>query len=282
MPTPSQNPGEGPEDRGISLEELTNAFAEAMRGPQRPRPPEEAADSPAGQSDAAGAQAEGGTSETEAESEAPEDREAGDAAEARAAESREPGDVAAEQQEVDEDAQDDACPVGPESILEAMLFVGNQYSAPLRPESLAEPMRGVEPAEVPALVAQLNRKYEQNGCPYRIASEGDGYRMVLDERFEAIRARFYGRVRQARLSQAAIDVLAIVAYQQPLTRDDVSRLRGRPSGHILSQLVHRRLLEIRRSREKPRTGEYHTTERFLELFGLDSLDDLPQAEEISG
>jgi segregation and condensation protein B len=73
-----------------------------------------------------------------------------------------------------------------------------------------------------------------------------------------------------------------VAYNQPITSKRVSTLRGHPSGAILAQLVRRRLLQIERPKEKPRTPTYHTTERFLDLFNLDSLQDLPQSQDLDG
>ena len=75
-------------------------------------------------------------------------------------------------------------------------------------------------------------------------------------------------------------MLAIVAYRQPLAADEVSRLRDKPSYHILSQLVRRRLLRVERTTQKPRKTLYHTTDRFLQLFELGSLADLPESEEL--
>jgi segregation and condensation protein B len=140
-------------------------------------------------------------------------------------------------------------------------------------------MRGVAADEIPALVDQLNRRYAARGCPYFIASEGAGYRMTLRREFWPIRNRFYGRIREVRLSQAAIDVLAIVAYRQPVTAETVGQFRGHPSGHLLRQLVHRRLLRIERTDSAPRIARYWTTDRFLGLFGLESLTDLPRSDE---
>jgi segregation and condensation protein B len=179
-----------------------------------------------------------------------------------------------------EEEADDSCRISPRTILEAMLFVGNRDNQPLESRQAAELMRDVEPEEIPALVDGLNRHYAARGCPYHVVSDGPGYRMTLRKRFFSLRDRFHGRVREARLSQAAIDVLAIVAYRQPLTSDEVSRLRDRPSGHLLAQLVRRRLLRIERPDEKPRKARYFTTDRFLELFGLASIDELPQSEEL--
>jgi segregation and condensation protein B len=164
-----------------------------------------------------------------------------------------------------------------------MLFVGNQDNQPLSAARAAELMRDVSAAEIPGLVDQLNHRYAASGCPYKVVHQGNGYQMVLGRTLDGLRSRFYGRIRQARLSQAAIDVLAIVAYQQPLTADQIGKRRGKPSSHVLAQLVHRGLLRIQRSQGdaggKRRTTSYFTTDRFLELFNLESLQDLPQSEE---
>ena len=175
---------------------------------------------------------------------------------------------------------EDPCRISPLTILEAMLFVGNPHNEPLTAARGAGLMRGVEPEEIAGLVEQLNRRYAGNGCPYQIIIEGAGYRMRLRSRFGPVQNRFYGRVREARLSQAAVDVLAIVAYRQPLSADEVSRLRDRPSGHLLAQLVRRQLLRVERPEENRRKLLYRTTDRFLQLFGLESIDELPQAEDL--
>ena len=177
-------------------------------------------------------------------------------------------------------ADDDSCPVNPRTILEAMLFVGDRDNQTLSSARAAELMRGVDRSEIGSLVHELNQRYAANGSPYYIAAEGDAYRMAIRRPFHAVRDRFYGRIREARLSRAAIDVLAIVAYQQPLTAEQISTLRGKPSSHVLSQLVHRGLLRIERLPGKRRTVQYFTTDRFLKLFGLQTLADLPQSEEL--
>ncbi len=161
-----------------------------------------------------------------------------------------------------------------------MLFVGCPGDVPLAARRAAELMRGVEPAEIADLVAELNRRYAAGACPYHIVTEGDGYRLALRPEFFPLRDAFHGRTREARLSQAAVDVLAIVAYRQPTTADAVTALRGTPSGAILNQLVRRRLLRMQRPADRPRQALYFTTERFLKLFGLTSLADLPQSEDV--
>ena len=230
---------------GISLDELADAFAQVM-GVEPRRPAE--APPPDGSSVVA----------TEA---------TGESTSAVPGETSEPAE------------EDDACPISPRSILEAMLFVGNRDNRPLSPARAAELMRDVALDEIPPLVDELNRRYAVQGAPYHVVGEGDGYRLTLQGEFHPLRNRFYGHVREARLSQAAIDVLALVAYQQPITGEKVGRLRGKPSNHVLAHLVRRGLLRIERPDPKRRTPHYHTTERFLRLFNLESLDDLPRSED---
>ncbi|MDR0704227.1 MAG: SMC-Scp complex subunit ScpB [Planctomycetaceae bacterium] len=171
--------------------------------------------------------------------------------------------------------------LNPRTILEAMLFVGNRDNRPLSAFRAAEKMRNVAPEEIDDAVMALNRHYQQFGCPYVIVKESDGYRMVLRSEFDPILAKFYGKIREAKLSQQAIDTLAVVAYRQPISADNVQKIRRQPSSALLNQLVRRGLLGVEREiRNKKKIMLYRTTNRFLELFQLDSIDDLPISEEI--
>ncbi len=148
--------------------------------------------------------------------------------------------------------QQDACEITPRSILEALLFVGIPSGEPLTSEQIARLMRGVRPAEIDAFVGELNALYDSRGTPYYIATDGAGYRMRLRDDFSRVRNKFYGRSRRAKLSQAAIEVLSLVAYHEPLTAEEVNRLRDTSSGSILSQLVRRQLLKLQRTTAHPR------------------------------
>ena len=170
--------------------------------------------------------------------------------------------------------------ITPRSILEAMLFVGRPKNEPLSTQEIAATMRGVHPSEIDELVRELNEQYRRNFCPYTIESHGAGYRLALLPDYAGLRDRLAGKIREARLSRAAIEVLALVAYNGSITSDEVSRIRGRTSGAVLAQLVRRQLLKIDRSAQQPRKARYSTTRRFLELFGLASLDDLPRSQHI--
>ncbi len=246
--SPSPDPPFESQPQGISLDELAEAFAQVMGGqPRRAADPAAPGGEPAQAPPAVEA---AGVAPPIAEPASPQ-----------------PADA------------DDACPLNPRTILEAMLFVGNRDNRPLSAARAADLMRDVEPDEIPSLVDELNRSYEARVAPYRIVGEGDGYRMTLCRELHALRDRFYGRLREARLSQAAIDVLALVAYRQPLTGEKISHLRGRPSNHVLAHLVRRGLLRIERPEAERRRPHYCTTDRFLRLFNLQTLDDLPRSED---
>ena len=235
-----------PDDAGLSLEELGQAYAALMT--QGTDPYEAAAPS----ADPATAEIESPASAAPAADDEPLEVIAGD--DERAAE------------------------VTPLTILEAMLFVGHPLGEPLTSQQIAGLMRGVRAAEIDELVEELNEGYDRDGSVYRIVSHGAGYRLQLRTEWGPIRDRFYGRVKEARLSQSAVDVLAIVAYQQPVSGEEVDRLRGKPSGGVLSQLVRRDLLRLERPEPKAQPL-YQTTARFLDLFGLDNLSELPQSLE---
>jgi segregation and condensation protein B len=161
-----------------------------------------------------------------------------------------------------------------------MLFVGRPDNRPTSARELAAAMRGVSPAEVDAAVDELNALYDADAAPYHIELSKAGYRLVLRNEFERMRDKFYGRVREAKLSPTAIEVLSIVAYNQPVTTAKINELRGAPSGGALSTLVRRRLLRLERAQDRATPPTYRTTDRFLQLFGLESLSVLPRSEEL--
>ena len=170
-------------------------------------------------------------------------------------------------------------PVSPRAIIEAMLFVGHPDNKPLSSKMLASLLRGVSPEEVDEQIQLLNEDYEGDNRAIVIEGAPDGYRMRIRPELKNVCERFYGKTREARLSQSAIDVLALVAYHQPVERKKIEELRGVPSSGILNQLVRRRLISVKQT-QKPRSKVYSTTERFLNFFNLESIDDLPKDEEL--
>ena len=174
------------------------------------------------------------------------------------------------------------CDVTPRTILEAMLFVGDPKNEPITAERVAALMRGVRPAEIEELVTELNQHYAANSCPYTITSVGAGYRLELRPEFAPVHEKLLGHGRAVSPTPAALEVLSLVAYNEPQTTEEIVSLRGgRPSAAVLSQLVRRGLLRVEQAEVNGvRTRRYFTTPRFLKLFKLDSLDDLPRGEDL--
>jgi segregation and condensation protein B len=163
-------------------------------------------------------------------------------------------------------------------ILEALLFVGGE---PLTAERASAIIRGLTPEQFRQAIAALNRDYRRQGRAYHIQPQEQGWVLTLRPRFREVADKLYGGVREARLSPAAIDVLALLAYRQPATKSEIDGIRGAESGPLLRQLVRRGLAAVlQRADASSKEVTYGTTPRFLELFGLGSLDDLPHTQDL--
>jgi segregation and condensation protein B len=169
-------------------------------------------------------------------------------------------------------------PPPPLRIIESLLFVGG---VPLTAKRAREILRGLSELEFEQTIAQLNADYRRQARPYLIQPQGAGWVLTLRPRYRHVIEKLYGGVREARLSQAAIDVLSLVAYRQPVSKADVDTVRGADSGALLRQLVRRGLIQIVQTADaKPKEVLYATTPRFLEMFSLQSLDDLPRTGDL--
>ena len=177
-----------------------------------------------------------------------------------------------------------ACRVNPRSILEALLFVGLPGGKPLSSQRVSKLMRGVRSVEIDEFAQELSRFYEVNGCPYEVVSEGSGWMLRLREEYRQYGAILEAKTRRVRLDAGALDALAVVAWNQPVAREDLSELGCDTSPAVLRQLVRRGLLELVKL---PSNNDemcedlpcYQTTSRFLEVFQLRSISDLPDPRE---
>jgi segregation and condensation protein B len=170
-----------------------------------------------------------------------------------------------------------ASPPPLERIVEALLFLGGP---PLTAARAGEAVRGLTAEQFAQAIAALNRDYRAQGRPYRIQPREQGHELALRPAHRAVLDRLHGAKREARLSQAARDVLAIVAYRQPIGRQEVDSLRGADSTQLLRQLVRLGLIAVQRGDGGPGEAQYGTTGRFLQLFQLRNLDDLPRTQDL--
>lgn len=167
-----------------------------------------------------------------------------------------------------------------EQVIEAALFVGGQ---PLTSRKLCQMLRGDYDLDaIEQAIDDLNRRYAEQLRPYEIRLGEGGYRMTLRDEYERLRHRVYGiGPREVKLSQDVLEVLALVAYRQPITQAQIEELGKAGPGPALRQLLRRELISLNRDAEDRKQVTYRTTRRFLTLFGLGSLDDLPQASELA-
>jgi segregation and condensation protein B len=176
--------------------------------------------------------------------------------------------------------EDDAPRVSPAQVIEAALFVGG---APLTARKLCGLLRGnYESTFIEDTIEALNRQYAEQARPYVIRLRSGGYRLELQPDFERFRHRVHGTgPREVKLSQDVLEVLAIVAYKQPVSVAEIEAVGKKNAGNLLRQLLQRDLIRLTRGENGPKDVRYHTTPRFLQLFGLASLNDLPQAEDVA-
>lgn len=160
--------------------------------------------------------------------------------------------------------------------LEAVLFFAREPQSTRRLAQLAALADGTEAR---SLVRKLNRLYDESGCAFRAVEVGGGFQLMSRPKFAPWLRRLQAAPEEVRLSAPAMETLAVVAYRQPVLRADVEAIRGVQCGEILRQLMERDLVRIAgRSEELGRPFLYGTTKRFLQVFGLRRLDELPRAE----
>ena len=158
------------------------------------------------------------------------------------------------------------------SIVEAILFASGD---PIEKSRLAQ-ASGIEEETIEKIINMLNDRYEENESALMIIKLSDSYQLCAREKFiDYIRAAMETR-KAAPLSPAAMEVLTIIAYNQPVTKGFVEHIRGTDSSSVVNSLVEKNLLEEAGRLDVPgRPIAYKTTAAFLRSFQLSSLDDLP-------
>jgi segregation and condensation protein B len=165
-----------------------------------------------------------------------------------------------------------------EQVVEAILFAA---ATPLGLSKIVSILGVGSARDVRKHINALNKRYEQQGTAFRIEAIAGGYQMLTRPEFNTWLRRLKQSKQDSRLSQAAMETLAVVAYKQPVVRADIEAIRGVQSGEMLNRLRELGLVKIvGRAEDVGRPMLYGTTKRFLEIFGLSGLDDLPEVEEL--
>lgn len=169
-----------------------------------------------------------------------------------------------------------SAPTDPALVVEALLFAADEPLGAARIASIA----GIPIDAVAGLVEELNRVYAESGRTFRVHKVAQGYQLYTTAAYADFVRRLYQSQQVQRLSRAALEVLAIIAYNQPVTRPEIEKLRGIDCSGPLLTLLERRLISTAgRAHRAGNPFLYRTTREFLRYFGLESLDDLPRMEE---
>ena len=164
-----------------------------------------------------------------------------------------------------------------ESVIEAVLFVSDE---PLTDGRLAKIVDGT-PKQIRQYIDNLNEKYRANNNAFRIEQIAGGYQMLTLSRYNLWLKKLVRERSESKLSPAALETLAIIAYKQPVIRADIEAIRGVAAGEVLRSLCYKGLVKIvGRAEVLGRPMLYGTTKKFLEVFGLNTLRDLPKIEEL--
>ncbi|MDT3696946.1 MAG: SMC-Scp complex subunit ScpB [Ignavibacterium sp.] len=171
------------------------------------------------------------------------------------------------------------------SIIEVLIFSSDE---PISENEIIRAIKGIDGEDIEIssenvyeTIEQLNKSYEDSSRSFRIKKIANGFVFVTTEIFAKYVGYLSSEKSKRRLSQAALETLAIIAYKQPVTKPELEQIRGVNSDYILTTLLEKNLITIiGRAESIGRPLLYGTTTEFLKYFGLYNLSDLPKPREI--
>lgn len=162
------------------------------------------------------------------------------------------------------------------AAVEAVLFVAHEA---LNLRKIAQFARLADATAARTIIRRLNQLYDLGGCAFRVEEVAGGFRLLTRRKFGGWLRRLHQSSVEVRLSGPALETLAVIAYRQPVLRAAIESIRGVQCGELLRQLMERDIVRIvGRSDELGRPFLYGTTKRFLQVFGLRDLTELPRAD----
>ncbi len=164
-----------------------------------------------------------------------------------------------------------------ESVIEAVLFASDESLSATKLAAIVE----ITTKQVNESVRALNEKYKAGNHSFRVVQIAGGYQMLTLSPYNHWLKSLLRARSESKLSAAALETLAIIAYKQPIIRADIEAIRGVAVGEMVRSLMYKGLVKIAgRADVLGRPMLYGTTKKFLEVFGLNSLKDLPKIEEL--
>lgn len=161
-------------------------------------------------------------------------------------------------------------------IIETLLFITDR---PVKPGRLAEVVETVSAKQVLAIIEELTREYAQTGRAVQIVEVGGGFQMATKPEYGRWVRKLYNEKMTTKLSNAALETLAIIAYKQPITRAEMESIRGVDVEGPLERLLERGLVRVVGKKDTiGRPMVYGTTDEFLRMFGLNKVSELPDLQ----
>ncbi len=171
------------------------------------------------------------------------------------------------------------------SVIESIIFASDE---PLAEKDLLNVIREIDGddiklklGELNELVEELNSDYKETGRAFKIIKIAGGYAFATNKEYAKYVGFLTTEKSKRRLSQSALETLALIAYKQPITKPEIEAIRGVSSDYMLSTLLDKKLIKIEgRAETIGRPLLYGTTDEFLKYFGLNAITDLPKPREI--
>lgn len=164
------------------------------------------------------------------------------------------------------------------SIIEALILASPE---PLPARRMAQVLEDATPSKVEQAVAELNQKYSEAESSFRIREIAGGYQFHILSDYIGYVEELFTRRRKMRLTRAALETVAIVAYRQPVTKTEIEHIRGVAADGVIQTLLEKNMITIvGRASTVGKPLQYGTTDEFLKFFGLASLEALPKMSEI--
>ncbi|MGB9893160.1 MAG: SMC-Scp complex subunit ScpB [Candidatus Saccharicenans sp.] len=165
------------------------------------------------------------------------------------------------------------------SILEVLIFISQE---PLTVDRIKEVLGEIPEEELKEALQGLQSDYADQSRGIQMVQTAGGYLFTTKPEYDQWVRRLLQIEKKTKLSSAALETLSIIAYHQPITQAEISAIRGVDSTYCLKTLLQKKLIKITGRKKAPGNPLiYRTSERFLQYFGLNSLEDLPKEEEIA-
>jgi len=163
-------------------------------------------------------------------------------------------------------------------IVEALIFASD---SPINENRIKNIITELDQAKIDNIVKELNTEYDQNEHAFKIVRLAGGFQFVTKAEYASYIKQYYKGKAKSKLSRAALEAIAIIAFKQPISRPEIDSIRGVNSDGVVKNLLERNLIYISgRSEHVGRALLYSTTPEFLQYFGVNDISDLPKPREI--